>query len=197
MAAPVKEIKFLAVARRSDKALLCHRIHSADKSYDYIANVQKVLNSPGWASITTDKLSLDDGGNMFYVLIDEVRRAAAAGAAWATGRSGPPRKLAHAPRGRGRGRGGPVARLRRASPRERSHPPSRPVFFLSSQQGRVFIVITTKGYPSRYIYSSSDGNTRGVLGGGSSLIATQENVRTFRVPYAPRLIPRPALPTPR
>jgi hypothetical protein len=76
MAAPVKEIKFLAVARRSDKALLCHRIHSNDKSYDYIANVQKVLNSPGWASITTDKLSLDDGGNMFYVLIDEVRNEA-------------------------------------------------------------------------------------------------------------------------
>lgn len=72
MSAPTKEIKFLAVARRSDKALLCHRIHSTDKSYDYIANVQKVLNSPGWASVTTDKLSLDDGGNMFYVLIDEV-----------------------------------------------------------------------------------------------------------------------------
>jgi len=102
MATPVKEIKFIAVARRSDKALLCHRIHSNDKSYDYIANVQKVLNSPGWASVTTDKLSLDDGGNMFYVLIDE--------------------------------------------------------------QGRTYIAITSKGYPSRYIYSSSDGNTRGVLG---------------------------------
>ena len=73
MAAPVKEIKFLAVARRSDKALLCTRVHSTDKSYDYVANVQRVLTSPGWASVTTDKLSLDDGGNMFYMLIDEVR----------------------------------------------------------------------------------------------------------------------------
>jgi hypothetical protein len=73
MAAPTKEIKFIAVARRNDKALLCHRVHTADKSYDYIANVQKVLNSPGWASITTDKLSLDDGGNLFYMLIDQVR----------------------------------------------------------------------------------------------------------------------------
>jgi hypothetical protein len=61
-----------------------------------------VLNSPGWASVTGEKLSLDDGGNMFYVLIDE--------------------------------------------------------------QGRVYIAITSKGYPSRYIYSSSDGNSRGILG---------------------------------
>ena len=70
-----------------------------------MSNVNKVLNSPGWASVraaprravaaraparvlrsrlpfdcapppapqvTTDKLSLDDGPNMFYVLIDEV-----------------------------------------------------------------------------------------------------------------------------
>ena len=32
------------------------------------------------------------------------------------------------------------------------------------QQGRVYIAITSKGYPSRYIYSSSDGSSRGVLG---------------------------------
>jgi hypothetical protein len=88
MAAPVKEIKFLAVARRSDKALLCTRVHSTDKSYDYVANVQRVLTSPGWASVTTDKLSLDDGGNMFYMLIDEVRGGRAeAGGAQATGAS--------------------------------------------------------------------------------------------------------------
>jgi len=71
MASAPKEIKFLCVARRSDKVVLASRIHSADRSYDYAANVQKVLNSPGWASVTTDKLSLDDGPNMFYVLIDE------------------------------------------------------------------------------------------------------------------------------
>jgi hypothetical protein len=80
-----------------------HRIASLDKTYDYIANVGKVLSSPGWASVTTDKLSLDDGENRFYVLIDE--------------------------------------------------------------QGRVYIAITSKAYPSRYIYSSTDGATRGVLGG--------------------------------
>lgn len=39
--AVTKEIKFIAVARRGDKAVLCHRIHTSDKSYDYIANVQK------------------------------------------------------------------------------------------------------------------------------------------------------------
>ena len=32
------------------------------------------------------------------------------------------------------------------------------------QQGRVYIAITSKGYPSRYIYSSPDGASRGVLG---------------------------------
>lgn len=84
-------------------ALQAHRIASMDKSYDYLANVAKVLNSPGWASVTTDKLSLDDGDNRFYVLIDE--------------------------------------------------------------QGRVYVAITSKAYPSRYIYTSTDGSTRGVLGG--------------------------------
>ena len=53
--------------------------------------------------MTTDKLSLDDGPNMFYVLIDDA--------------------------------------------------------------GRVYIAITSKGYPSRFIYGSPDGSTRGVLGG--------------------------------
>ena len=66
----------MCVARRSDKVILSSRIHSSDRTYDYIANVQKVLNSPGWASVTTDKLSLDDGPNMFYVLIDEVGSSA-------------------------------------------------------------------------------------------------------------------------
>lgn len=101
MATVLKEIRFLAVARKRDKQLLASRIHTPDKSYDYVAQVMKVLNSSGWASVTTDKLSLDDGPYMFYVLID--------------------------------------------------------------QEERVYIAITTKGYPSRLIYGSSDGNTRGVL----------------------------------
>lgn len=96
-----KEVKFVAVARRSDKVILASRIHTADKSYDFVSNVNKVLSSPGWASVTTDKLSLDDGPNMFYVLIDEA--------------------------------------------------------------GRVFVAITSKGYPSRFIYGSTDGQTRGIL----------------------------------
>ena len=79
MSAPAREIRFLAVARRSDKVVLAHRIHTLDKSYDFLQNVQKVLNSPGWASVTTDKLSLEDGPNMFYVLLDEVRPAADGG----------------------------------------------------------------------------------------------------------------------
>lgn len=67
-----KEIKFLAVARRNDKAILCSRVHTADKSYDYSGKVHQVMNSPGWSTVTTDKLSLEDGGYMFYVSIDEV-----------------------------------------------------------------------------------------------------------------------------
>lgn len=101
MALSAKEIKFVCVARKSDKVVLASRTHTADKTYDFVSNVNKVLNSPGWASVTTDKLSLDDGPNMFYVYIDEA--------------------------------------------------------------GRVYIAITSKGYPSRYIYGSPDGSTRGVL----------------------------------
>lgn len=97
-----KEIKFVAVARRNDRVVLASRVHSADKSYDYLGKVHQVMNSPGWASVTTDKLSLEDGGYIFYVSIDE--------------------------------------------------------------QGRVYIAIASKGYPSRFVYSSPDGSTRGILG---------------------------------
>jgi len=45
MAAVTKEIKFIAVARRSDKTILAHRIHTVDKSYDYLSNVQKVRSN--------------------------------------------------------------------------------------------------------------------------------------------------------
>lgn len=69
-----KELKFLAVARRGDKAVLASRVHTADKSYDYLGKVHQVMNSPGWATVTTDRLSLEDGGYMFYVLIDEVSK---------------------------------------------------------------------------------------------------------------------------
>ena len=31
--------------------------------------------------------------------------------------------------------------------------------------GRVYIAITSKGYPSRYIYGTPDGGTRGILSG--------------------------------
>lgn len=101
MATVIKEIKFLAVARKSDKQIIAHHTQSSDKSYDYIANVNKVITSPGWATVTSDKLSLDDGPNMFYVLSDEA--------------------------------------------------------------GRVYVCISSKGYPSRYIYGTADGMTRGIL----------------------------------
>lgn len=73
MASVQKEILFLCVARRSDKVVLASRTHSSGAGSDYVGNVNKVLSSPGWASVTTDKLSLDDGPSMFYVLMDDVR----------------------------------------------------------------------------------------------------------------------------
>ena len=84
MAAPstassTKELKFLAVARRGDKTVLASRVHTTDKSYDYLGKVNQVMGSPGWQTVTTDRLSLEDVGYMFYVLIDEARGAAAAG----------------------------------------------------------------------------------------------------------------------
>jgi hypothetical protein len=101
MSAPTKELKFLAVARRADKAVLASRVHTADKAYDYLAKVHQVMNSPGWATVTTDRLSLEDGGYMFYVSIDEVRAGggrAAAGARRAG--DGSCRVRARAPRAR-------------------------------------------------------------------------------------------------
>jgi len=79
MATTVKEIKFLAIARKSDKVLLASHTATADRSYDFVGNVNKVMGSPGWASVTTDKLSLDDPPNMLYVSLDEVRGGLAAG----------------------------------------------------------------------------------------------------------------------
>ena len=37
-------------------------------------------------------------------------------------------------------------------------------YVLIDEAGRVYIAITSKAYPSRYVYSTSDGSSRGVLG---------------------------------
>jgi hypothetical protein len=37
-------------------------------------------------------------------------------------------------------------------------------YVLIDEEGRVYIAITSKAYPSRYVYSTSDGSSRGVLG---------------------------------
>lgn len=101
MATVTKDIKMLALARRADRVIIASRVHTADRSVDFVSKIQQVMNSPGWASVSTDKLSLEDGGYMIYISLDE--------------------------------------------------------------QGRVYIAITSKGYPSRYIYGSPDGSSRGVL----------------------------------
>ena len=66
------------MARRSDKVVLASHTHTSDKSYDYVEKVKQVMSSPGWATVTTNKLSLEDGGYLFFVLIDEVRAGLAA-----------------------------------------------------------------------------------------------------------------------
>jgi hypothetical protein len=76
-ATSTKELKFIAVARKGDKSVLASRVHTTDKSYDYLGKVNQVMSSSGWASVSTDRLSLEDGAYMFYVLIDEVRRCTA------------------------------------------------------------------------------------------------------------------------
>lgn len=154
MATAAKEVRFLAVARKADKVILASRVHTADKAYDFVSNVTKVLTSPGWASVTTDKLSLDDGPHMFYVLIDEVRGCGRSCGAWAAAMCWPLCAC-----GAERGVGVGVWRNRNRSPR-RLHSQAG-----VSQAGRVYIAITTKGYPSRYIYGTADGSTKGILQG--------------------------------
>lgn len=41
---------------------------------NYVQSVRGVLGSPGWARLNSDRLTLDDGDNTFYVLIDDAQR---------------------------------------------------------------------------------------------------------------------------
>jgi hypothetical protein len=71
----VQEIRYVCVARRSDNVVIAQRVHTPARTGNFFQNVKRVLDSPGWATITSDKLTLDDGENTFYVLIDEAGRA--------------------------------------------------------------------------------------------------------------------------
>lgn len=96
----------MAVARRTDNVVIAQRVHVPSRTDDYLANVKRVLSSPGWANVTTDKLSLDDGDNTFYVLIDEAGRAYIAVAS----KSYPARHIYDSPDGRNQGFLGAVQR---------------------------------------------------------------------------------------
>ena len=72
---PVQELRYVCVARRSDNAVIAQRVHAAGKAPTYYQDVKRVLDSPGWASVTSDKLTLDAGENTFYVLMDDAGRA--------------------------------------------------------------------------------------------------------------------------
>ncbi len=66
-----KEIRFVCVARLSDKAVVAQHLHVASAtSPSYLPNVRRILNSPGWSYITTDRLELSDGDQIFNVIID-------------------------------------------------------------------------------------------------------------------------------
>ena len=66
---PQKQVAYICVARRGDSAILAQRVH-IPSSIDYSEFTKKVLSSPGWAAVATDKLQLSDGSNNFYVLIE-------------------------------------------------------------------------------------------------------------------------------
>lgn len=72
---PVQEIRYVCVARRTDNVVVAQRVHTPARATNYFQNVKRVLDSPGWATISSDKLTLDDGDNTFYVLIDDSGRA--------------------------------------------------------------------------------------------------------------------------
>lgn len=69
-----QEIRYTCVARRSDNVVIAQRVHTPARTGNFLQNVKRVLDSPGWATITSDKLTLDDGENTFYVLIDDQGR---------------------------------------------------------------------------------------------------------------------------
>lgn len=64
-----KQVAYLCVARRGDGAILAQRVH-VPGPVDYLDYTRKVLTSPGWAAVATDKLTLSDGTNTFFVLIE-------------------------------------------------------------------------------------------------------------------------------
>jgi hypothetical protein len=146
----------LCVARRSDKVILASHVHTSDKSYDFAEKVKQTLNSPGWATVTTNRISLEDGGYLFFVLLDEV--CLLRPNAWVPPFflaadffvSPPPASLPQPPC---------------TAPRRGSQHPLvsfQPTSFPGHVQGgRVYIAVATRNYPSRFVYS--EGSTKGIL----------------------------------
>ena len=60
----------LCVLRLSDRAIIAQ--WSAGQR-DIVPTVRRVAQSPAWASLASDKLALDDGGDMIYALLDGSR----------------------------------------------------------------------------------------------------------------------------
>mmetsp|Transcript_97337 Transcript_97337/g.236721 ORF Transcript_97337/g.236721 Transcript_97337/m.236721 type:complete len:246 (+) Transcript_97337:185-922(+) len=68
------KVKFLAVSRASDRAVVASYQHVSPAGGDeYLANVQQVLNAPGFASQVgaSSKLHLDNGPNTFHLMTDD------------------------------------------------------------------------------------------------------------------------------
>jgi hypothetical protein len=70
---PVKEIRYVCIARRTDNVIVAQHLHTPS-NVNFVQSVKGVLGSPGWARLTSDRLTLDDGDNTFYVLIDDAQR---------------------------------------------------------------------------------------------------------------------------
>ena len=71
--APAKEVRYVCIARRTDNVIIAQHLH-VPSNVNYIRSVKGVLESPGWARLNSDRLTLDDGDATFYVLIDDAQR---------------------------------------------------------------------------------------------------------------------------
>lgn len=68
---PPQDIRYVCVARRSDRTIVAQRLHTPDHHTDYTKYVQRVLDSPSFTAIVTDRLALVDSENALYGYMDD------------------------------------------------------------------------------------------------------------------------------
>lgn len=66
-APPVKEIRYVCIARANDHTIIAQHFH-VQPAPPYGANIKAVLGSPAWAKLVSDRLTLEDAEVNFYFL---------------------------------------------------------------------------------------------------------------------------------